>query len=226
MSVKQKIISIVNVFETGVPNGKYDAIALYYDGPNVDGKYIKQITYGRSQTTEFGGLKRLLELYMQNQPAYNPLFDKYIQLVRKLPSLCTDTVFLDLLVQTARIDPIMQSTQDEFFDIYYYQPAEFFFMGNKFKYPLSMLVIYDSFIHSGGILPLLRQRFPEKTPVNGGNEKVWIQQYTETRLDWLKTHVKPILRKTVYRPLCFLEQINNNNWNLSDKVNANGFIII
>ena len=44
---KTKILQIVNIFETGSKQGKYDNISIYADGKDN----TKQITYGRSQTT-------------------------------------------------------------------------------------------------------------------------------------------------------------------------------
>ena len=60
---KRKIIQVVNVFETGTPNGNYSNISIYADGPAIGGQRIKQITYGRSQTTEYGVLKILIQEY-------------------------------------------------------------------------------------------------------------------------------------------------------------------
>jgi hypothetical protein len=45
------------------------------------------------------------------------------------------------------------------------------FKKNGFTLPLSMLVIYDSYIHSGGIRNDLRKRFAEWVPAEGRNEK-------------------------------------------------------
>ena len=57
---KSKILQVVNVFETGTKQGKYDMLVIYADGINNS----RQITYGRSQTTEQGNLKALLQLYI------------------------------------------------------------------------------------------------------------------------------------------------------------------
>lgn len=220
---KNKILRVINVFETGTPDGKYDNISIYADGPVRGGVKIRQITYGRSQTTEFGNMKRLLELYIERQGMYADPFSQYLgKIGGNKPSLNTNTAFKQLLKDAARNDVVMRQTQDEFFDIYYYQPALVWFDGNKFKEALSMLVIYDSFIHSGSIPGFLRQRFPERTPSNGGNERKWIEQYVNARHDWLKTHTNTILQKTIYRTNCFKKQIANDNWDLSQTVNANG----
>ena len=41
--------------------GKYGAISIFEDGPND----IRQITYGRSQTTEYGNLRELVQMYVE-----------------------------------------------------------------------------------------------------------------------------------------------------------------
>ncbi|WP_239524862.1 chitosanase [Leptobacterium flavescens] len=223
--MKSKIIRIINVFETGTPDGEYDSIAVYKDGPVIKGEKIYQITYGRSQTTEFGNLRRLIELYIERNGIYADEFKTYVKRIGKTPSLRHDPDFKELLKRAARHDDIMRTTQDEFFDIYYFQPAYIWFNGHEFETSLSLLVIYDSFIHSGGILDFLRKRFPERPPVNGGDEKKWISQYVQTRHDWLRTHRIKALQKTIYRTRTFLEQIENNNWDLSQTVNTNGVAV-
>ncbi|MFH1197407.1 MAG: chitosanase [bacterium] len=222
---KSKILKIVNVFETGTPDGKYDNISIYKDGPVINGEKIYQITYGRSQTTEYGNLKRLIESYIANNGTFSSQFSPYVNKIGKQPSLRKDQNFKDLLKTSAREDEIMRQTQDDFFDLYYYQPAFIWFEGHEFAEALSLLVIYDSFIHSGGILSFLRQRFPERPPINGGNEKIWIEQYVTARHNWLKTHTNEILHHTIYRTNCFKKQIQNNNWDLVQAVNANGVVI-
>lgn len=79
----------------------------------------------------------------------------------------------------------MAKTQDAFFEKYYYSPALKWAKANGFVKPLSMLVIYDSFIHSGSIREFLLKRFAATVPINGGNEDSWIRQYVDTRREWL-----------------------------------------
>lgn len=218
---KIKIQKIVNVFETGTPNGKYSTLVKLPDGPGG----IRQITYGRSQTTEFGNLKRLLAAYSAKDSIYSSEFKPYINKIGKQPSLASNAEFCNLLKLAGNEDEVMQQTQDEFFDLYYYQPAFVWFEGFGFTLPLSLLVIYDSFIHSGSIRNDIRQKFAARPPKFGGDEKTWITQYTDARHNWLKYHKRKILNGTVYRTNCFKEQIKNNNWDLEQEVKANGVII-
>ena len=69
-------------------------------------------------------------------------------------------------------------------------------------FPLSALVVYDSYIHSGSILPLIRRTFPEPTPDAGGDERAWTTAYVKARHTWLAGHPRAIIRKTQYRTRC------------------------
>jgi chitosanase len=215
---KALIQRIVNVFESGSPDGKYDTLVIYDDGINNS----HQITYGRSQTTEQGNLLQLIEMYVENNGTLAANFVPYLEKIGT-ESLVDDENFKRLLKEAAQKDKTMRDTQDKFFDQYYWQPAVEWAKRNNFKFALSMLVIYDSYIHSGSIPMFLRKRFKEFTPVNGGDEKKWIASYVDIRHQWLKYHEKPILRKTIYRTQTFINEIERGNWNL-DKlpINANG----
>ena len=219
-SQKQKILRIINVFETGRPEGKYDSVTRLFDGPGG----IRQITYGRSQTTEYGNLKRLIEKYIEMNGVQAASFSPFVSKIGKTPLVNNDS-FIALLKEAGKNDPLMKKCQDEFFDLYYYLPAFNWFTGFGFTEGLSLLVIYDSFIHSGSIPGFLRQRFAEVPPSKGGNEKKWIEQYTNARHDWLKNHPRKILNGTIYRTQCFKDQIKNNNWDLGLPTNANGTIV-
>lgn len=217
-TIKRLIERIINVFETGTPEGKYGQLTILADGKDRS----RQITYGRSQTTEQGNLAKLIEMYIRNNGIYAEQFSRFIDKICKQP-LVDNKTFKDLLRSAAREDEIMRSTQDEFFDLAYYKPAYEFFEKNGFILPVSMLVIYDSFIHSGSIPQLLRKRFGEYPPAKGGDEKKWITSYVDVRHQWLKYHTNPILQRTIYRTLCFKDQIAADNWELKKlPIMANG----
>jgi len=208
-ATKRLIERVVNVFETGRPEGKYDSLVVMADGKDKS----RQITYGRSQTTEQGNLKKLLQMYVTNGGVFSAQLSAYIGRLGIEP-LADDVTLKDTLQQAARQDPIMKRTQDEFFEEAYYNPALGFFNTNGFLLPLSLLVIYDSYIHSGGMRDFLRQRFPEVVPTRGGEEKAWITSYVGVRHDWLANHENELLRRTIYRTQCFKDQIAADNWNL------------
>lgn len=215
---KSLIESIVNTYETGKPEGDYGAISLYADGPHG----IRQITYGRSQTTEYGHLRELMEMYVHAGGLYGQELSPYLDLIGAQP-LVEDSAFRSLLRKAGREDRVMREVQDRFFDTAYFQPAMAWADQNGFALPLSALVLYDSFIHSGSILWILRHRFPEAPPARGGNEKAWITQYVNVRHDWLGNHQNKILRKTTFRTADFKREIARDNWDLNRlPISANG----
>lgn len=215
MIKKDKIQQIVNCFETGSAAGNYSDVSIFNDGPNK----VRQLTYSKAQTTEYGHLPELLKLYVSN----NGLYAKDIAL--KIPTLTkgavNDKSFVTLLKKAGE-DPVMHSTADAFFDDKYWNPAMKWAETNGFKENLSLLVIYDSFIHSGSILSLLRKRFSAMVPASGGDEKLWITQYLDARHQWLKYHSNPILRNTIYRTTDMKRALSQNDWNLDRVFMANG----
>lgn len=209
--VKTRIEHVLNAMETGSANGDYSNVSIYADGPGN----IRQVTYGRSQTTETGNLKQLVQDYVANNGKYATNLKPYINIIGSGHSLVNDHDFLNLLKSAAKEDPIMISTQDSFFDKEYWNPAKLFFQREGFTLPLSMLVIYDSYIQSGSVMAFLRARFPERAPVKGGNEKQWISEYIDTRHEWMKTHQRPAVRASIYRTSDYKKYILQNNWMLS-----------
>lgn len=199
---------VINVFETGTIKGKYGAISIYNDGPHR----VRQITYGRSQTTEYGNLRQLIDMYANAGGTHSSALAPYVKMIGNVP-LVDNEPFKSLLRQAGE-DPVMRATQNKFFDIAYFKPAAKWAEGNGFALALSMLVLYDSFIHSGGIRSELRARFPELTPAKGGDEKIWIRQYVGVRDAWLRNHSNPDVRPSAYRTRDLLREIGRDNWDL------------
>ncbi len=209
---------VINVFETGSVKGKYGAISIYKDGPNR----IRQITYGRSQTTEYGNLRLLVQMYAAAAGIYSAALQPYVKKIGQI-ALVDDETFKGLLKKAGTQDPVMQNTQDKFFDIAYFTPAKKWADANGFTSALAMLVIYDSFIHSGSILDLLRSRFTELPPAKGGDEREWIRQYVTVRNKWLANHSNPAVVPSAYRTKDLLREIDRGNWDLSMlPISANG----
>jgi chitosanase len=212
--VKKKIQDIVSVFETSGTSPKYDALVCLHDGPGG----FAQITYGKHQTTEYSNLRTLLKMYCDGGGRYASDIISYLQFVGRSDKPLAANESFKAILKRAGADQIMHEIQDRFFDQYYWNPALNFFVANQFTMPLSMAVIYDSYIHSGGIPQWLRDDFSEKTPLAGGHENVWITGYVNARDQWLENHSKKILRNTDYRTDCWKEQIAAGNWDLSKPV--------
>ena len=201
---------VINAAETGTPDGNYGAISIYADGPHN----IKQVTYGRAQTTEYGNLRKLVEMYVQTDGVYSKALLTYADKVGSI-ALTDNDEFKSLLKIAGRQDPVMRKIQDQFFEKVYFNPAMKWADDNGFTKALSALVIYDSQIHSGGILWLLRQKFDESPPSLGGDEKKWIREYIRVRHDWLTNHPRKVVQKSNYRTAAYIEQIRKENWDLA-----------
>lgn len=229
LTEKQKatIEQVVNAFEGSNADGNYSAIATADDGPFG----TKQISYGKAQATEFSGtdqdsnLKRLILHYCKINGQYRNQFLAYIDKIGVIP-LVNDSEFKKLLRDSAKFDLKMRTAQDYFFDQNYYNPAKRWVDAEGFLLPLSMLVVYDSYIQSGRVLQAIRNRFAEATPRKGGDEKQWIQAYVSARRGWLASRSNDIVKKTVYRMDCFNQLIAAENWHLLQfPIVAHGVVI-
>jgi len=212
LTPEQRLICerVINVFETGSIQGDYSNISIFHDGPHR----MRQITYGRAQTTEYGNLRELVEMYAGAGGTYSNDLRPYVNRIGRIP-LVNDAHFKDLLRRAGREDKVMRDTQDEFFDKRYFRCAKRWADTNGFTRALSMLVIYDSYIHSGSILHFLRAGFPEPVPARGGDEKNWIKQYVDVRNHWLANNRNPILHQTTYRTRDLAREIARGNWDLA-----------
>ena len=208
-SQKSLILRVINCFETGSPEGNYSALSIYADGPHG----TRQITYGRSQVTEYGNLGKLVASYVKKKGIFAGELGKYLGDIGSVP-LVDDKVFKSLLRSAGRKDPVMAKVQDAFFEDAYFKPALKWAEREGFTLPLSMLVIYDSFIHSGSILKVIRRKFPEVPPSKGGKEKAWITAYVKARHEWLLGSRKRFVRASSYRTKDLLRMIEEKNWNL------------
>lgn len=86
------------------------------------------------------------------------------------------------------------------------------------KSTLGLLVLYDSYVHSGGgSLAKHIAKVNAKlhgAPKDGISEGLWLKSYLEYRIEWLKTvqHLPPQIAK---RPRFLLEQVEKGNYNLN-----------
>jgi hypothetical protein len=220
MNLTQKIMRILNVFEndSGSPETDYKSIYLYHDGPDKK----KQVTLGRGFTQFGGALRKVIERYAQKGGAHAAILQsKYPKFAST--DLAADQEFLQNL-KLAGDEQVMKDAQDEIYDEVYLRPAMQWAADHGFVLDLSKAVIADSYLHSGGMLNKLMNRFPEKKPASGGSEKEWTIAYLKTRLDWL-SNASPILQNTVYRPKFFLKLVDAGNWNMDCPITCRGATI-
>src|SRR5262245_9601012 len=215
---KLTAMAIVNIFETGRARGHYGAVAVLKGDTG-------HLSYGRSQATlGSGSLYLLLKAYCE---AANARFAP--QLIPFLPrfrdkdfALDHDGVLRDLL-ENAGDDPVMQQTQDGFFERGYWQPACDAASKCGLTKALSAAVIYDSHIQ-GGFRVILKR-------VKGGmqvsatvNESAWIASYLAERKAWLQGCAPP-LPNTIYRAAAFENLIQLQQWDLSLPLSTRGVTI-
>jgi chitosanase len=204
---------ILSVAETGKPDWDPGAVYIYADD-NRFSPARRQVTVSIG-FTENGNLRKMLESYASAGGEKSSKFINYLpNMGRKdKPSLAGDKDFTNLLKEAGK-DPKMKTAQEEAFDTLYLGPAFDWADKNGFSEPLSYLVIADSYLHSGSMLPFLMNSFPDKKPVDGGDEKKWTKAYLDARRKWLANHSNKILNGTVYRADAFLREITKNNWDL------------
>lgn len=217
---KEKIEAILSIFETGKPLPAYGYVT------NLQGD-SGGLTYGKHQTTiNSGNLYSLILEYTKSPTAaFSDDLRPYLKGLKEKDQSLNSNKTLHAILKKAGDDPDMKRIQDSFFDKVYWYPAYKWATDNGFTKPLSMAVIYDSFIHSGGIPSFLRNRFREVPPAKGGNEKVWIKRYLQVRHSWLANHSRPILRKTIYRTEALWGLINDGNWLLNSPFKVRGFTL-
>jgi chitosanase len=212
---------VLNVAETGDPDGKPDAVYIYADGKG--GR--KQVTLGVGFTEDGGNLGKVLKRYIAKKGAFADQLSTHLPQIAK-GTLAANKEFQQLLKQAGKRDPLMAEAQSEEFSKAYLEPAFNWFTTNGFTLPLALLVIADSYLHSGGIRAALRRTFRESPPAQGGNEKAWVRSYVEARHNWLSNHSNKLLRNTVYRTKCFLNEIARENWMLDRlPINMNGVAV-
>jgi len=200
--------AIVNVFETSRVRGKYDQVTLLKGDTG-------QLTYGRSQTTlGSGNLYLLIKAYCAAAGgAFRDALSGYLgKLEARDAALNTDFDFRGLLRQ-AGADPVMQATQDAFFDRVYWNPSLADAARAGIGLPLAIAVVYDSHIHGSWLAMHKRTVGAAGAPAKVG-EKNWIRAYVDTRRAWLATHQNELLHRTVYRMDAFLGLIGEGRWDL------------
>lgn len=206
---KRTVKAIVNIFETGRPQGDYGKVtAARHD--------LGHLTYGRSQTTlASGNLHLLIKTYCEATDAqFAPDLTPFLpRLEAKDTSLDRDAA-CHAVLRSAGDDPVMQATQDAFFDRVYWQPAATAAQRQGIESALGTAVVYDGHIH--GSWGLIRDRTRSRHGEIGAgiDEQAWVEAYVEERRAWLANHTNPLLPRTVYRMESFRQLIDDGAWAL------------
>ncbi len=205
---KKAAQAIVNIFETGRPEGEYGKVTLLPGDPG-------HLTYGRSQTTlSSGNLYLLIKAYANRDDAeHGSEFDAYLMRLANRDFTLDHDMRLRRLLRNAGDDPVMQAVQDDFFDRIYWAPSQKAAEATGLSTGLGCCVVYDSKIHGSWVR--MRDRTIDRAgSVEESGEKEWIAKYVATRKDWLANHSIKILNKTVYRMETFQDLIAQDKWGL------------
>jgi chitosanase len=225
-SQKHGIDCVLSIFETGrVPTAaSYATCTILPDGAGI--------SYGKHQCTDrAGSLDAVVKRYIELGGAHAAALQGMLPLLAsnastKEPPKGPHSAPVAALMQTLRTagaDPLMQRAQDEVFDRDYFAPAVNLAQQIGLKTALGLLVVYDSCIHSGpGGVTMIRQKFAEKSPANGGDEKAWVLAYIRTRRNWLATHSMTVLHATVYRMDALKAIADAGNWDLATPLTVRG----
>ena len=201
-------VAIVNVFETGSPQGNYAAVTASSGGGG-------HLTYGRIPATlASGNLFLLLKEYCEAPEAYDAEeMRPYLpRLEAQDISLDHDAIFKSIL-RGAGEDPTMRRTQDDFFDKQFLQPAIAAAEAGRLTAPLSTAVVYDSFVQGGwsSIRDLVNQEIgPVSVRVP---EEIWIVRYVLRRQDRLQGS-SPILQTPASRTQALSALVAAHQWDL------------
>src|SRR5688572_2451411 len=115
---KKTAKAIVNIFETGRLRGRYEAVVVLKGDSG-------HLSYGRSQATlGSGSLYVLLKDYCEAPGAkFSQALLPFVPRFRDKDFTLDHDRSVRELLEDAGHDPVMQQTQDGFFDRSYWQPA-------------------------------------------------------------------------------------------------------
>jgi chitosanase len=176
LNATEKLVAqaLVNISETGSVRGRYSAIAVI---PGDAG----HLTYGRSQTTLVsGGLAELVRRYVAREDARDAeQLRPYLERLEARDLSLDGDAGLKSALRVAGSDPAMQEEQDAYFDERFWDPAERAAEALGLSLPLSIAVVYDSFIQ--GAWGIIRDRVLKQKGHPGGDEHGWVAAYCSTR---------------------------------------------
>lgn len=216
---KRAIDSVLSIFETGaLPSlNSYSTCTVLADGAGI--------SYGKHQCTDkAGSLDKVCQKYVTLNGSRSAELSKYLgylaanETTKVNPKGPYPAWMQDLikLLKELGSDPFMQDAQDSVFDTEYFNPAVVHAKVIGLTKALSLLVIYDTCIHSGpGRVATHRNAFPEASPANGGSEEAWVKAYILARRKWLLSSTNALVQKTVYRQDALMEIANSGNWDLN-----------
>jgi chitosanase len=216
---KRTAQAIVNVFETGAPCGDYASVTVIHGDAG-------HLSYGRSQASlASGNLCNLIRRYCETEGArFARALSPHLDRLRKCDvTLDADREFRSLLHDAAS-DPVMRTTQNEFFDRAFYLPAVKAAGETGISTALGHAVVYDSFIQ-GGWATVRRSVVRSRGKVCAAYpEEEWIAAYLDARRTWLAS-LPGAAARTLYRIDALKTLIEAGKWELQLPLRVCGVLI-
>lgn len=213
---KETIFQIVQIFETGRIDAKSYGTVTILKGDTG------RLSVGRHQVTiASGNLYFLIKAYVEAGGKFASNLKPYLPVLKERRIICDNDKTLHNWLKLSGDDPIMQQTQDRFFDRVYWDTAVEQIEKLEFTKPLSYAVVYDSVVH--GSWKLISNRVKDKVHfLKSVSERLWVETYVNERAKWISGHSNKLLRKTIYRMDAFRSLIADNRWELSLPLSVRG----
>jgi chitosanase len=213
----EKIIKFASAIETGNIKVRYADVYIYGDGANRR----RQVTLSYGFTEDQGNLLRLLKVYDATEGVYSLQFEKFLPLIGT-GVLHESVEFIELLKKAAKSDNHFCDCQDFVFDALYVERAKRKAIEYGIFTELGLMIVTDSILQ--GSFDKVANKFPEKRPSKGGDEKVFLKAYLVARKKWL-LGCGGNLANSVYRVNDLLAAVEAGNWDLSQPILANDILI-
>ncbi len=175
---------IISIFENDTPVLQYGYSKKLDDG--------RGITAGRAGfTSATADMLEVIERYSKIDPE-NPLviyIPRLKELAKDVDGSTKGLEGLERKWKKLGDDKVFRSVQDEVVDDYYYNAATVHAERLGVAYPLTMLNLYDAVIQHGdgedldGLSAMIKRATSKvgETPINGADEKQWLQAFMDTR---------------------------------------------
>ncbi len=215
----QTIRAVVNVFESGSPQGDYGCITCV----EGDGGHL---TYGRSQASlASGNLYRLVKEYCAAPGAScGGEMAPFLSRLEARDTTLDHDLKLRKAMERAGSDPVMRETQDALFNRAFFEPAVKAAENRNIYSALGTAVVYDSFIQGGWqiVRKLLAARIGPVADATG--DQAWVGEYVAARRGWLEA-AGGLLARSVYRMDAFRQMIDAGKWSLELPLCVRGVVI-
>ena len=205
----RRILTVVSIFTTGRPDGKFGYTMLTYLGLHA----------------------ALLPTYMATPEAkYRERLRPYLDRIERKDSTLRDDDVYQALLKDLENDPVMTDLLDKNFRESYVNPSIEYADQIGVKTVLGLATLVDTSVQHG---PANMKRYADEasgsvngSPRNGVDEKVWVGKFIEVRMNRIDRAFRvssEAVRANVRKRVSFFrDQAERNNWDLLPPFEVNG----